>query len=312
MINFFMNLYEYTYDLVRQIPEGMVSSYGEIAKALGDIKASRAVGRMMNQNPNADTMPCFKIVYSDGKIGGFGLGISDKIRRLKSDDIGVKDGKIINFEKVFFKDFKTEFPLKKLRKKQMDLRKKVEIRDTFREIKTIAGFDVAYPKNDFENSCAACILFDYKTKKVLEKKFIHKKIFFPYIPTYLAFRESVFIEQLYRGLEIKPDILMIDGNGILHPLGIGIASYIGVELNIPTIGVAKSLLFGKLIDKDVFNNDKIIGYAYYHSKLVKNPIFISPGHKVSLSKSVSMVKRFCNSKIPEPIRRAHIFARENI
>ena len=86
-----MNLYEYTYNLVRQIPDGMISSYGAIAKALGDIKASRAVGRMMNQNPNADDMPCFRIVYSDGKIGGFGLGINDKIRRLRLDNIHVKD-----------------------------------------------------------------------------------------------------------------------------------------------------------------------------------------------------------------------------
>ena len=64
-----MNLFENTYDLVRQIPNGKVSTYGNVAKALGDIHAARAVGRMMNQNPNADEMPCFRIVYSDGKIG---------------------------------------------------------------------------------------------------------------------------------------------------------------------------------------------------------------------------------------------------
>ena len=108
-----MDLYNITYDLVRQIPDGMVSSYGEIAKALGDIRASRAVGRMMNQNPNADTMPCFKIVKSDGSLGGFGLGIEDKIRRLSEDGMEVKDGKIVNFKKVFFNDFKTDYPLKK-------------------------------------------------------------------------------------------------------------------------------------------------------------------------------------------------------
>ena len=136
-----MDLYSYTYDLVRQIPSGMVSSYGEVAKALGDIRASRAVGRMMNQNPNADNMPCFKIVYSDGGIGGFGLGISDKIIRLKNDNIQVKNGKIVDFDRVFFKDFKTDFPLKKLRKKQLDLRKKVEIKNSISNIGTVAGFD---------------------------------------------------------------------------------------------------------------------------------------------------------------------------
>jgi len=114
-----MDLYEYTYDLVRQIPSGMVSSYGAVAESLGDKRASRAVGRMMNQNPNPDTMPCFKIVYSDGGIGGFGRGINDKIRRLKEDNISVKNNKIEHFEKVFFDDFKTEYPLRFLRKKQL-------------------------------------------------------------------------------------------------------------------------------------------------------------------------------------------------
>jgi len=108
-----MNITEYTYHLVRQIPKGRISTYGAVAKALGNKGYARAVGKYMNQNPNADTMPCFKIVKSDGSLGGFGLGIEDKIRRLKEDGMEVKDGKIVNFKKVFFNDFKTEYPLKK-------------------------------------------------------------------------------------------------------------------------------------------------------------------------------------------------------
>jgi deoxyribonuclease V len=108
-----MNIREYTYNLVRQIPAGRVSTYGAVAKALGNKGYARAVGKYMNKNPNADTMPCFKIVKSDGGLGGFGLGLEDKIRRLKEDGIEVKDGKIVNFKKVFFNDFKTEYPLKK-------------------------------------------------------------------------------------------------------------------------------------------------------------------------------------------------------
>jgi deoxyribonuclease V len=108
-----MNLIEYTYYLVRQIPPGRVSTYGAVAKALGNKGYARAVGKWMNKNPNADTMPCFKIVSSDGSLGGFGLGLNDKVRRLKDDGISVKNGKIENFEQVFFDDFKTDFPLKK-------------------------------------------------------------------------------------------------------------------------------------------------------------------------------------------------------
>lgn len=108
-----MNLSDYTYFLVRQIPAGRVSTYGAVAKALGNKGYARAVGKYMNKNPDADTMPCFKIVKSDGSLGGFGLGINDKIRRLKKDGVEVKDGKIINFKRVFFDDFKSDYPLKK-------------------------------------------------------------------------------------------------------------------------------------------------------------------------------------------------------
>jgi len=108
-----MDITEYTYYLVRQIPKGRISTYGAVAEALGNKGYARAVGKYMNKNPNADTMPCFKIVKSDGSLGGFGLGIEDKIRRLSDDGIEVKDGKIVNFKKVFFKGFKTEYPLKK-------------------------------------------------------------------------------------------------------------------------------------------------------------------------------------------------------
>jgi deoxyribonuclease V len=108
-----MNLSDYTYYLVRQIPAGRVSTYGAVAKALGNKGYSRAVGKYMNKNPDADTMPCFKIVKSDGSLGGFGLGIDDKIRRLKRDGIEIKDGKIVDFESVFFDTFKSDYPLKK-------------------------------------------------------------------------------------------------------------------------------------------------------------------------------------------------------
>lgn len=107
-----MNVTEYTYYLVKQIPTGKVSTYGAVAKALGNSGYARAVGRYMNKNPDADTMPCFKIVNSDGSLGGFGLGIKDKIRRLTEDGIEVKEGKIVNFKKVFFDDFKTDYPLR--------------------------------------------------------------------------------------------------------------------------------------------------------------------------------------------------------
>ena len=162
-----MNLFEYTYKLVRQIPDGNISSYGAVAKALGDIVASRAVGRMMNQNPDADNMPCYKIVHSDGRLGGFGLGINDKTKRLHQDNISVRDGHIVDFENVLCSDFETDYPLKKLRYEQIELSKKVVLNDDFTSLERVAGIDVTYPKNEFEDCCGTCVVMDYDTKEVI-------------------------------------------------------------------------------------------------------------------------------------------------
>ena len=307
-----MNLFDYTYDLVRQIPDGKISSYGEVAKALGDKIASRAVGRMMNQNPDADTMPCFKIVHSDGKIGGFGLGIEDKIRRLKDDNVYVNDGKISNFENVLFSDFKTDYPLKALRREQIELSKNVILKDDFPSLKTIAGIDVSYPKNEFDDATGACVVMDYQTKEIIEEISISAKTNFPYISTYLTYRELPVIKKLIKKLKTKPSIYLFDGNGILHPYSFGLASHAGVTLNLPSIGVAKRLLYGDIKKSDVFINGEKKGFIFFSSKKVKNPIYVSPGHRISFDNSLKIVKHFCKYKIPEPLRRAHILSKKDI
>lgn len=307
-----MNLFDYTYNLVRQIPGGKISSYGEVAKALGDIIASRAVGRMMNQNPNADNMPCFKIVHSDGRVGGFGLGVDDKIRRLKEENVLVKDGKLVDFDNLLFKDFKTEYPLKQLRREQVELSKKVILKDNFLELETVAGIDVAYPNNEFEEASGACVVMNYKTRDVIEEKTVSAKTEFPYISTYLAFRELAIIKKLVKNLKTKPTIFMFDGNGVMHPYNFGLASHAGIALDVPSIGVAKSLLYGNVMKDVVYINGKKRGYVYFSSKKVKNPVYVSPGHRVSFETLLDIVKHFSGYKIPEPLRKAHILAKKNI
>jgi deoxyribonuclease V len=307
-----MNLFEYTYNLVRQIPSGKISSYGAVAEALGDKIAARAVGRMMNQNPDADTMPCFKIVHSDGRLGGFGLGINDKIKRLKEDKINVKQGKIVDFEKVFFNDFKTNYPLKKLRKEQIELSKKVSLIDDFSKIKTVAAVDIAYPENEFDDACGACVVMDFNSKEIVEEQIVFDKINFPYISTYLAYRELPIIKKLINNLKEKPTVFMFDGNGILHPYGIGLASHAGVALNISSIGVAKSFLYGKIKGDIVTIDGKKRGLVFFSSKKIKKPIYISPGNKISFTTSLKIVKNLSTYKIPEPLRLAHILANKNL
>jgi len=305
-----MNLFEYTYNLVRQIPDGKLSSYGTVAEALGDKIAARAVGRMMNQNPNADTMPCYKIVNSDGRIGGFGLGIDDKIRRLNEVDIEIKDNKIVDFNTIFFKNFNTDYPLKKLRSEQIKISKKVDLKDKFSKIKTVAGIDVAYPKNEFKQACGACVVMDYKTKEIIEKKTIFWETNFPYISTYLFYREFPVIRELVNIIKTDPTVFMFDGNGVLHPYNIGLATQAGITLNVPSIGIAKRLLYGDIDGKIVKINNKQKGFVFYSSKRIKRPIFISPGHNISFSTSLKVVKKLSKYKLPEPVRQAHILAKK--
>ncbi|MBN1861183.1 MAG: endonuclease V [Candidatus Thermoplasmatota archaeon] len=306
-----MNLFEYTYQMVRQIPPGKISTYGAVAEALGDRVAARAVGRMMNQNPNADDMPCYKIVHSDGRLGGFGLGIDDKIRRLKKDSIHVKKGKIVDFDTVFFNDFDTGYPLKKLRQEQIQLSKKISLQDENDSFTTVAGVDVAYPDNEFKEACGACVVLDYHTRQVLEEVVRFSLTDFPFISTYFSYRELPIVQQLVKKLRRKPSLLLLDGNGILHPAYCGLASHAGILLDIPTVGIAKTLLYGTLRDSQILIDSEQRGYAYSIKK-GRRPVYVSPGHRVSLSTSVDIVRHLCITKIPEPLRRAHQLAQEQL
>ncbi len=206
--------------------------------------------------------------------------------------------------------------LKELRNIQKKIAKRVVLRDQLKDIILVAGFDVSYKG---KRGICACVILD-KNFGSIEKKIVKDKISFPYIPTFLAFREGPLIIRTYRELKNKPDIILIDGNGILHPLGAGIASHVGVVLNKPTIGIAKKLLLGKCkMPEEVGKAEKIklgnkvLGFALLTKKNC-NPIYISPGHKISLETSIKIVRSLTKDKIPEPLRMAHCYAieRQNI
>lgn len=200
-----------------------------------------------------------------------------------------------------------------LRKIQKEIAKKIILKDVLpKSITTIAGFDLAFL--DEKAFCAGVIL-DYKTMDIIEMKIIKTDLSFPYVPTFLTFREGSPIMEVYRKLETKPDVIMINGQGIAHPLSCGIASHVGVLLDVPSIGVAQSKLCGdykqpkKVGDySPLIYKNKTIGYVFKSKKNCK-PIFISPGHKVSLDTSLEIIK-FCTGdhKLPEPIFFAHSLA----
>ncbi|MEL9998463.1 MAG: endonuclease V [Thermoplasmata archaeon] len=275
-----IDLYEKFYSLVKQIPKGMVSTYGDLAIALGDIVASRAVGKMLSENPSPFEIPCHRVVMHDGSIGGFTHpeGLRKKIEILKMEGVEIENGKIKNFNKIRFNDFKTDYPLKKIRENEEILKKNLKLKDTYYE--KLIAIDVSYTRR------VAFISMVHLNKNFEILKIDSKmaNINFPYIPTYLSYREGNAIISVLE----EEGLLILDGQGIMHPRGIGLATYVGIEKNLPSLGIAKSHLVGTIINDSIFIENNQVGW-----KIGK--YYISPGNLISLKSSKEIAKKILDS-----------------
>jgi len=186
--------------------------------------------------------------------------------------------------------------------------KQVVTEDSFDEIKYIAGFDVAFIG---DQAICGCAVLDAKTMEIKERKHLVIKAPMQYVPGFLAFREGPIIMQLYYDLEYDPDVIMVDGHGILHEDKAGLASFVGVELAKPVIGVAKTLLVGEEKGEDIVLNGEVCG-AKVVTKEHARPVYVSPGNMISLKTAVELVKKTMvpPHKLPEPLHVAHRIARK--
>ena len=298
-----------TYDLVAQVPEGKVTTYGAVARALGDIVASRYVGLAMSQNDDIIRVPCRRVVQSDGFVGGFTPGGPvKKARLLRAEGVDVRGNFVVDLEKVLFSDFKSSFPLAKLRAVQRQLKKHLSVRQLSGQITSVAGVDVAY---EGEHGFAAMVSVD-GSGEVTASTVIEGDARFPYVPTYLSFREIPIVRPLLKYIP-EGTVVMYDGNGVLHPEGFGIASQLGVTFDVPTIGIAKKLLCGEISRKvahgsrEVVYNGRVAGHALGLGK-DSRPVFVSVGHRVSREQAIEVTHRFLTHRLPEPVRLAHITA----
>ncbi len=197
---------------------------------------------------------------------------------------------------------------------QQRLRNRIILEDQFdiKSIIKIAASDVSFTRYG-KYLYAAVVILSFPKLEIQE---IHRQKYpaiFPYVPGYLSFREVPAILSLFEKIKNAPDVVLCDGHGIAHPRGIGLASHLGLFLDIPTIGCAKSVLVGDYNEpglkkgslKPLIYQGKEIGVVLRTREGVK-PIFVSPGHKISLEKSVEIVMTCCPLyRIPEPIRIAH-------
>lgn len=196
----------------------------------------------------------------------------------------------------------------KLKEEQLKLSKKVIISDSFDELRLVAGVDCAF---NHEKIIAAIVVCDYKSLEVKEKAFSVADEKIPYIKGFLVYREGPAITEAYNKLQLKPDVLIFDGNGILHPRRCGLASHIGILLDQASIGVAKQLMAGE-INGNVVYMDKEARAELVVSREHSKPVYVSPGHKISLKTSVEIARKCLKfpHKLPEPLHLAHKYSNQ--
>ncbi len=202
---------------------------------------------------------------------------------------------------------------------QEKLEKSIIIESAGKNFKYIAGADVSYMPTSptgtkkSEMFYASVVVFELKTMERVEAVTASGKVDFPYIPGLLSFRESPILLKAFAKIKINPDVVILDAQGIAHPRGVGLASHIGLLLDKPSIGCAKTRLIGNYNEtgeevgsySNLTVQDKVVGAVLRTRKNVK-PVFISPGHKIDLNTSIDLVLKSCRGyRLPEPIRQAH-------
>jgi len=209
--------------------------------------------------------------------------------------------------------------LEELKKKQIECGKKVLTEDRVDpdRVRFVGGMDLTFKdlKKNPTEALVSLVVVDLETLKPVETIVKKTEVDFPYVPTFLAFREMPALLEVYNSSRIKPEVFFIDGQGTLHPRRCGIASHFGVETGEVSVGVAKSHLYGKFTPpcarrgclsyvKDP-KSGEVIG-AVLRTKTNARPIFVSPGNGISLASAVKLALKTAKYRIPEPTRLAHL------
>lgn len=197
---------------------------------------------------------------------------------------------------------------------QAGLRERLVLKDSApADIRIVAGADISCSKGDGRVH-AAVVLLDAATMDVVEEAIHSGRVSFPYIPGLLSFREGPALLRAFEKLRKRPDIVLFDGQGVAHPRGFGLAAHMGLLLDVPAVGCAKTRLIGSFEEpgdrrgsrSHLLHDGRVIGTVLRTRDRVK-PLFVSQGHRVSLERAAEIVL-CCTGRyrIPEPIRRAHI------
>jgi len=197
---------------------------------------------------------------------------------------------------------------------QRELSSKLIIKPLEKKVELIAGVDVAYEKEE-KRMFAGVVVLSFPSLSLIEEVCAEEEVRFPYVPGLLTFREAEAILKALSRLENSPDLFIFDGQGIAHPRRMGIAAHLGVIIDRPSIGCAKSRLvgtFAKVPERRgsyslLYYRGKTIGAVVRTKDRVK-PLFVSPGHLIDIEGAISFVLACSKGyRLPEPTRQAHLF-----
>ncbi len=303
------------HSLVCQVPAGRVTTFKALAGALGDPEVARFVG-MWLAGPAGASLPSHRVVYASGEVArGRFADQSPNISRLIEEEVRVAGTRVVPLSAYFFWDFQTDRPLERLRAEQEALVDEVR-QEPLHSPQLVGGVDIGYRDDWAVAVCALCS----SDGQLEDYVWVEREVRFPYISGYLAWRELPAYLALWeevRALDRVPDVLLVDGNGILHPRRLGIASHLGLLVDVPTVGVAKRPLCGEFNTagmtvgewRPVVLAGETVAAALRTGR--NRTLFISPGHRVDLASSLDIVgAQVQTSAQPLAIRWAHDLARE--
>jgi len=309
------DLVGYAERLIRAVPPGRVTTFRALADALGDRSVARFVGAWIAEL-RARGAPTHRVVHASGEVGRSEFGDSGAATaQLRAEGVRIVGQTVEPLEAYFFWDFPDDRPLARLREEQQEISTRVRLAP-LGKIEHIAGLDIGFRDDTAVGVYCLCNpegeLLDYVWSK--------DEVRFPYVSGYLSWRElPLHLETARKAHEagLQADVLLVDGNGILHPRRAGIAAHLGVLLDHPTVGVAKRRLCGEVNTagmvlgewRPVVMAEETVAAALRTGR--NRTLFVSPGHRADVTSSIALISDLTRGAAqPPPIRWAHELAAE--
>jgi len=309
--------------LIAAIPPGRVTTPGGLAELLGDRVAAVWIGRWLLSHSHAEVCNCHRVVRAGGHLGGYVGGEEAKLSQLRAEGVLSLNGTWMARAMLPADELRSLLPfppLSQLRERQEAVRRAVSLRPLDRPPDYLGGVDASYAPNG--EAVAAYCHVRRRDGRLLERIVVRRQCRFPYISGYLAFRElpvMLAAVEAARRSGLHPDLLFVDGAGVLHPRGAGLASHLGVTLGLPTVGVTKTLLCGSLPDGEpplpgtdtpIVLHGEAVGTCIRSRSGHARCVYVSPGHLIDPPGAAAWTLACFHRRLPEPIYWADRLSRE--